>query len=99
MKPLTLALLALAASQLPAPAQLTPALPSPLPKDLDARIASVMPKVVAWPRDLTEYPELSYSEERTAGLVAASSPAGNNALSALALDALLRGVGQAGALT
>jgi amidohydrolase len=44
---------------------------SPLSADLDRRISSVTPKVVAWRRDIHEHPELSGEEVRTAGLVAA----------------------------
>jgi len=39
-------------------------------KDLDARAAQVLPKVVAWRRDIHEHPELSNRETRTAKLVA-----------------------------
>lgn len=71
MRLLTLALLTLAAQQLSAQAPLTPPIAAPLLRDLDARISGVLPKVVAWRRDLHEHPELSYSEERTTGVVAA----------------------------
>ena len=40
------------------------------PDDVDRRIAAVMPKVVAWRRDIHEHPELSGEEVRTAKLVA-----------------------------
>ncbi len=39
-------------------------------RDLDARAAQVLPKVVAWRRDIHEHPELSNRETRTAKLVA-----------------------------
>ena len=39
--------------------------------DVDQRIRAVMPKVIAWRRDIHENPELSYEEQRTAGVVAA----------------------------
>lgn len=71
MRLLSLAVLPLAAGILPAQAPLTPALPAPLVRDLDARIASVSPKVVAWRRDLHEHPELSNTEARTGAVVAA----------------------------
>ena len=61
----------LVAGSLPAQAPLTQPLPASLLTDLDARIARVTPKVVAWRRDLHEHPELSFAEERTAGVVAA----------------------------
>ncbi|HEX2717632.1 MAG TPA: amidohydrolase [Gemmatimonadaceae bacterium] len=38
--------------------------------DLERRITAVMPKVVAWRRDIHQNPELSYEEERTAKVVA-----------------------------
>ncbi len=38
--------------------------------EIDARIGTVLPKVVAWRRDLHEHPELSNREFRTAKLVA-----------------------------
>jgi amidohydrolase len=62
---------ALAAAPLGAQAPLTPPLPASLSRDLDARIAKVSPSVVRWRRDLHEHPELSFAEERTAGVVAA----------------------------
>ena len=52
-------------------------------QDLNAavadRVQAVMPKVVAWRRDIHEHPELSNREVRTAGVVAAH-------LKALGLD-------------
>jgi amidohydrolase len=39
--------------------------------DLGSRIDAVMPKVVAWRRDVHQHPELSNRETRTAGVVAA----------------------------
>ena len=38
--------------------------------DLESRVAAVMPKVVAWRRDIHQHPELSNRETRTAKLVA-----------------------------
>lgn len=38
--------------------------------DVDRRTAVVLPKVVAWRRDIHEHPELSYQEVRTSKLVA-----------------------------
>jgi len=38
--------------------------------DVERRIAAVMPKVVAWRRDIHQHPELSFRETRTAKLVA-----------------------------
>lgn len=64
-------LLALSATLLLAPtlrAQQAPT--SELAKLIEARLPAVMPKVVAWRRDLHEHPELSGQEVRTAGIVA-----------------------------
>lgn len=44
--------------------------PTPLSAELERRIAAVMPKVVAWRRDIHQHPELSGQEERTSRLVA-----------------------------
>ena len=43
---------------------------APLAAEIDARAAAVLPKVVAWRRDIHQHPELSFSEVRTAKLVA-----------------------------
>jgi len=48
----------------------TPPLPAAMLRDLASRVTTVTPKVVAWHRDLHAHPELSGSEERTAGVVA-----------------------------
>jgi amidohydrolase len=53
-----------------APALAAAQSPSPLSAELDRRITAVMPKVVAWRRDIHEHPELSGEEVRTARLVA-----------------------------
>ncbi len=57
-------------------------------KLIEARLPSVMPKVVAWRRDIHEHPELSFQETRTAALVAAH-------LKALGLE-VTTGVGRTG---
>jgi amidohydrolase len=44
--------------------------PSRQTRDLDDRIARVMPQVIAWRRDIHQHPELSNREVRTARLVA-----------------------------
>ncbi len=44
--------------------------PSPLAAEIDRRAETVMPKVVAWRRDIHQHPELSWAEVRTAKLVA-----------------------------
>ncbi len=67
-RPLSIAALALLFS-LPAAAQQKGA-SSELAKEIDARLDAVMPKVVAWRRDIHEHPELSFAETRTAALVA-----------------------------
>ena len=41
-----------------------------LSADIDARVTAVMPKVIAWRRDIHQHPELSNREIRTAKLVA-----------------------------
>ncbi|HEX7024497.1 MAG TPA: amidohydrolase [Gemmatimonadales bacterium] len=61
---LPFALLACAA---PLPAQIAT---SRLDREIDTRTAAVLPKVVAWRRDIHEHPELSNREVRTARLVA-----------------------------
>jgi amidohydrolase len=59
--------LLLIATPLAAPAQAPPA---KLAQEIDARTAQVLPRVVAWRRDIHEHPELSNREVRTARLVA-----------------------------
>ena len=44
--------------------------PSALAREIDRRTEEVLPRVVAWRRDLHEHPELGNRETRTAGLVA-----------------------------
>ncbi len=65
--------LALTAAVLLAPSLATaqPAPSSELARLIEARLPAVMPKVVAWRRDIHEHPELSGQETRTAALVAA----------------------------
>lgn len=63
---LSLALLA-AVSLAPA---LTAQAPSPFEAEIRKQTQAVMPKVVAWRRDLHEHPELGNRETRTAALVA-----------------------------
>jgi len=53
-----------------APVLLAAQEPSPLPKDLEARIDALEPKIVAWRRDIHQHPELGNREGRTAKLVA-----------------------------
>lgn len=62
--------LALAAALAPAPRALRAQTAAPLDADLARRIQAVMPKVVAWRRDIHANPELSNQETRTAKLVA-----------------------------
>lgn len=44
---------------------------APMRAEIERRMTAVMPKVVAWRRDIHEHPELSGDEVRTAALVAA----------------------------
>jgi amidohydrolase len=44
--------------------------PQTLSQEIDRRVEAVMPKVVAWRRDIHQHPELSNREVRTAQLVA-----------------------------
>lgn len=41
-----------------------------LGRDIDARVADVMPRVISWRRDIHQHPELSNRETRTAKVVA-----------------------------
>jgi amidohydrolase len=41
----------------------------PLAREIETRMVDVMPKVIAWRRDLHAHPELSFEEKRTAALV------------------------------
>ena len=43
--------------------------PDPLATEIDTRLEQVMPKVIAWRRDIHQHPELSGEEVRTAALV------------------------------
>jgi len=67
-RPLLFAALALPLALSPAAAQVAPT--SDLVRAIDARLPAVMPKVVAWRRDIHAHPELSFEETRTAALVA-----------------------------
>ncbi len=58
----------LIAAASPLAAQGTPAA-DPLAKEIETRMEQVMPKVVAWRRDIHQHPELSGLETRTAALV------------------------------
>jgi amidohydrolase len=84
---LALAAAVVSASARPAQAQRAGANDA-LAKEIDARMIAVMPKVVAWRRDIHEHPELSMQEVRTAALVAAH-------LKSLGLD-VQTGVGKLG---
>ncbi len=71
MRLLAFVILTLTDGTVSAQAPVTPTLPTSSICDLDARIALVSPKVVAWRRDLYAHPESSIAEERIAGVVAA----------------------------
>ena len=64
---LAAAALILSAAASPAIAQVKAA--DPLAAEIETRMTAVMPKVVAWRRDIHEHPELSNQETRTAALV------------------------------
>src|SRR4051794_35671199 len=56
---------------------------------IDAAVAAIEPKMIAWRRDLHEHPELGNREFRTAGIVASH-------LKALGLDEVRTGVAHTG---
>ena len=64
---LAAAALVLSAAASPAAAQGKAA--DPLAAEIETRMTAVMPKVIAWRRDIHEHPELSNQEVRTAALV------------------------------
>ena len=61
----TLAVLLLAGTATP-----QPAFAQATPDDVDRLTAEVMPRVIAWRRDIHQHPELGNREVRTANLVA-----------------------------
>lgn len=61
---------AVCALSAPALAFAQPAPSFELVKMIEARLPAVMPKVVAWRRDIHQHPELSFEEVRTSALVA-----------------------------
>src|SRR6187399_2659322 len=67
---LTRASLALTVASAPLMAQATGAKASPMHAEIEKRVSTVMPQVIAWRRDIHEHPELSGDEVRTSKLVA-----------------------------
>lgn len=70
MRPLAIALIATLTASSPLAAQPNASADAALAAEIDRRTAAVLPKVVAWRRDIHEHPELSNRETRTAALVA-----------------------------
>lgn len=66
----SLLFVAVCALSAPALASAQPAPSFELVKMIEARLPAVMPKVVAWRRDIHQHPELSFEEVRTSALVA-----------------------------
>ena len=72
----SVAALALVLGSLPLTAQARPEADA-LSREIETRMVEVMPKVVAWRRDIHQHPELSGQEVRTAALVHDNEPETN----------------------